>query len=122
MFKNYLKIAVRNLIKHKLFSFINILGLALGITSCILIILFVKYEHSYDKYHENADRPYRLTVKAMMGNTKINSMYSSAITFSKLLSDFPEVEVGVKLLKIKTTSVLLGNRRFYGSKILHTES
>ena len=122
MIKNYLIIAIRNLIKHKLFSFINMLGLAIGITCCILIILFVNYENSYDKYNEKANRIYRVVTSALMGNTKINSMYSSAVTFSKLLSDFPEVETGVKLLKIKTTPVLLGNKSFYESKIFAADN
>ncbi|MEJ2614401.1 MAG: ABC transporter permease [Ignavibacteriaceae bacterium] len=117
MLKNYLKIAIRNLIKHKLFSFINILGLAIGITCCILIILFVNYENCYDKYNEKVNRTYRLVSGASMGNTKINSMYSSAITFSKLLSDFPEIETGVKLLKFDKTPILVGNKSFYESKL-----
>jgi putative ABC transport system permease protein len=117
MFKNYLKIAIRNLIKHKLFSLINILGLAIGITCCILIILFVNYENSYDKYNEKANRTYRVASSASMGNTRINSMYSSAITFSKLLSDFPEIETGVKLLKFDITPILIGKVTYYESKI-----
>ena len=63
MIKNYLKIALRNLKKHKLYSFINILSLTVGITSCILIYLYVRQELSYDKYFKNADNIYRITTK-----------------------------------------------------------
>jgi len=56
MFENYLKVAVRNLLRYKAYSFINISGLALGITCCILILMYVQHELSYDRYHENADR------------------------------------------------------------------
>ncbi len=62
MFKNYLKIALRNLFKQKLYSFINIIGLAIGIASCILIYLFVQNELSYDTFHKNADRLYRVYI------------------------------------------------------------
>ncbi|MEP7165571.1 MAG: ABC transporter permease [Ferruginibacter sp.] len=63
MFRNYLKVAFRNLTKHKGHSFINILGLAVGITCCILVMLFVKSEFSYDKFHQKSDRLYRAWVR-----------------------------------------------------------
>lgn len=80
MFKNYLKMAYRNLMRHKVFSLINVSGLALGMTCSILILLWVKDELSYDRFHENVDRLYRvmgtqhypgaddLTVQAGPGN------------------------------------------------------
>ncbi len=63
MFKNYLKIAWRNLRKRKVFAFINIFGLALGFGSSILIYLFLNYHLSFDKFHENADRIYRVNTE-----------------------------------------------------------
>ncbi len=63
MFKNYLKIALRNIFRHKTYSLINITGLSVGLACCILILLYVKYEFSYDKYHENADNIYRVVMK-----------------------------------------------------------
>ena len=60
MFKNYLKIAFRNLVKHKGISFINVFGLAVGITCAILIFLWVNQQFSYDKWQINKDRMYRL--------------------------------------------------------------
>lgn len=61
MFKNNLGVALRSVLKHKLFSFINVFGLALGLASVILIGLYVADELSYDRYHENADRLYRIS-------------------------------------------------------------
>lgn len=61
MFQNYFKIAIRNLIKNKAYSLINILGLAIGITSMILILLFIRDELSYDSFHSKGDRIYRVT-------------------------------------------------------------
>src|SRR6056297_2164190 len=60
MFRNYFKTAWRNLIRNKLYSTINILGLALGLTAFIFIALFVRDELSYDSYHEKSDRIYRM--------------------------------------------------------------
>ena len=59
MIKNYFKTALRYLFRNKGYTAINILGLAIGITSCILIMLFVRSEFSYDKFHSKADRTYR---------------------------------------------------------------
>jgi putative ABC transport system permease protein len=60
MFRNYLTVAVRNLVRHKVYSLINILGLAIGMACCILILLFVQDEFSYDRYHEKAEQIYRV--------------------------------------------------------------
>ena len=60
MFKNYLKTALRNIKRQKIYSFINILGLAIGMACCILIFFWVQYELSYDRFHANADRIYRV--------------------------------------------------------------
>jgi putative ABC transport system permease protein len=60
MFKNYFKIAYRNLLRHKSTSFINIFGLAVGMTCCLLIMLFVKDELSYDRFNHNAGNIYRI--------------------------------------------------------------
>jgi putative ABC transport system permease protein len=60
MFNNYLKIAFRNIVKHKSFSSINVFGLAVGVASCLLILLWIGDELSYDKFNENSDRLYRV--------------------------------------------------------------
>ena len=59
MLKNYIKIASRNLLKNKGFSFINLFGLTIGLACCLLIMLFVQDEQSYDRFHKNAERIYR---------------------------------------------------------------
>ena len=61
MIYNYLKIAIRNLKKYKFISFINIFGLTVGLACCLLILIYILHELSYDKYHPNADRVYRVT-------------------------------------------------------------
>ncbi|NOR15730.1 MAG: hypothetical protein GQ544_08500, partial [Candidatus Aminicenantes bacterium] len=60
MFKNFLNLTLRNALKSKVFSFINITGLAIGITCFLLIFLFLRYEHGFDRYHEKSDLIYRV--------------------------------------------------------------
>ncbi len=74
MFLNYLKSTYRNLIRHKGYSFINIFGLSVGISCCILIMLFLKDELSYDQFQENSDRIFRVVSKySFKGNTKYHA-------------------------------------------------
>jgi len=93
MFKNYLKIALRNIKRHKGYSIINIAGLSVGLMCCILILLYVKYEFSYDRYHENADNIYRVVMKfpgiVYMGSDMYNA--SPGGLKAALMEDFPEV-------------------------------
>jgi len=97
MFKNYFKIAFRNLIRFKAYSLINVWGLAIGIAACILILLFVRDELSYDKHNVNADRIYRVhTVGKLLGN-ELNMAVSPAPLGETLVSDFPEVIQSARL-------------------------
>ncbi len=116
MFKNYLKIAFRCLIRHKGFLAINIAGLATGIACCILILVFVSYELSYDKFHEKAERTYRIAANTSIGDTKMNWTYSSSETFRRLLEDFPQIEVGVKFLKLGSVPIRIGEKIFFESR------
>ena len=65
MLKNYLKITWRNLTKYKIYSAINTLGLAVGLAGAILTFLFVQNELSYDRFHQNSDRIYRMTMSRL---------------------------------------------------------
>ncbi len=122
MIKNYLKIAFRNIIKHKGFSAINIAGLAIGIACSILILVFVAHELSYDKYHEKVDRTYRIAVRAMIGDTKINQTYSSSETFRRLRADSPEIETGVKFLQLGRTPIRMGDETFFEERFFAVDA
>lgn len=92
MLKNYLKIAFRNLKKYKLYSLINIIGLAVGIACCILIMLFVKDEWTYDSFHSNADNIYRAwTWESYEGRTFYNTV-TPYVLAPTLDENIPEVE------------------------------
>jgi putative ABC transport system permease protein len=99
MFKNYLKIALRNLRKNKLYAFVNITGLAIGIASCILIGLYIWDELSFDQFHKNKERIARITWEYYFDN-KVNKV---ALTGTKagpqFRRDFPEVEAFVRTMK-----------------------
>ncbi|MCJ7580014.1 MAG: ABC transporter permease, partial [Candidatus Aminicenantes bacterium] len=116
MIRNYLKVALRNIKKHKGFFFINVVGLSIGIACSVLILLFVTNEQSFDKFHDKADRIYRLAVRASIGDTKINQTYSSSETFRKLIEEFPEIERGVKFLNLGRTPITLDEKTFYESR------
>lgn len=90
MFKNTLKLAIRNMKRHWGYSLINILGLAIGMACCILIFLWVQHELSYDRFHENAENLFLLTVSSDRG-TDISSPWALV---PALKNDFPEIAKG----------------------------
>ncbi|KEO74149.1 ABC transporter permease [Anditalea andensis] len=92
MWYNYIKIAFRNIVKTKLFSSINILGLTLGMVSFFLIILYVDFELSYDKFHANADNIYRVTHDRIVdGVLQYQKAQNFIPTGESMANDFPEV-------------------------------
>ena len=97
MLKNYLKIALRNINKHKGYSFINIFGLSIGIISSILIFLFVQYERSYDNFNENADNIFRIAVKSKAGDNLQNSAFTPAVLTETIKKEYPEVKSSVRI-------------------------
>lgn len=93
MIKNYFKIALRNLFKHKVYSFINIFGLAVGIACCLLIGLYVQNEWSYDTFHSKSDRIYRAWTEEMMQDGRVLLNTSTPIPLRDALEEYiPEIE------------------------------
>ena len=97
MFKNYFKIAVRNLLRHKAFSFINILGLAVGMGACFLIFLYVNFETSYDNFHSKANRIYRVVTDTKTPSETLTMGVTTTPIAINIKKDFPEVEDAVRL-------------------------
>src|SRR5689334_25159788 len=97
MFKNYFKIAWRNLTKNKTYSFLNISGLAIGLTCFIFIALWVTNELSYDKFNKNYDRIARVVCTAKTESGTSEYAVTSAPMATALKNDFPEVEDAVRL-------------------------
>lgn len=92
MLKNYFTIAFRNLKKQRFYTLINILGLAIGIASCLVILLYVTHEMSYDKHHKDADRIYRINCEIKFGANHMNLAVAPGPLADAMRTDFPEVE------------------------------
>ena len=91
MIKNYLKVAFRNIFRHKAYSFINILGLAVGMSLCILILIYVRDELTYDTFHEHADRIFRIAqIEDHNGDLSPYMQIGGGIP-TRLTVDYPEV-------------------------------
>jgi len=127
MFRNYLKIAWRNLVRQKLFSLINISGLAVGLSVCMLIMIYVAHEHSYDRFHKNADR-----IVKPYGQIKVNSntfgidqmSYASGPIIKQSL---PVVEDYMRVTRYFTSTTLVSNpsqpdQKFAEDKLLFADA
>lgn len=97
MLQNYLKIAIRTLRKQVGFAFINIIGLAIGLACCLLITLYVVDELSYDRYHDKADRIYRINSDIKFGGNDMHMAVSPDPIGPTLVQDYPQVENFVRL-------------------------
>ncbi len=91
MIKNYLKVAIRNLFRNKFYSLLNISGLAIGIACCLLIVLFVTDELSYDRYYEDSNETYRLTMAGALNGSAFDLAVVGDVVGQTLVQDFPEV-------------------------------
>ena len=98
MFKNFFRVAYRNLWKDKGFSSINIIGLAAGLATCLLIALFVIDELSYDKFNEKAGRIYRVHSDLKLNGAGMNAVISPAPMGPTLLKEFPRIEKYARLM------------------------
>ena len=100
MFKNYLKLAWRNLAKNKTFSMINIFGLSIGLTCCMLISIYIANEMSYDIHHNNGDRVFQLGTDFLIeGESKLAANTSGAV--GRLMQqEFPEIEKTARLMRL----------------------
>jgi putative ABC transport system permease protein len=119
MIRNYLKIAFRNLMKYKFISFINLFGLTVGLTCCLLILSYILHEVSYDKFQPDADRTYRIS-RSFHNDQGIESLHLSAIApaFGEpLKNDFPEIEKMTRLLSNGNTAFVYGDKKFFESKV-----
>jgi putative ABC transport system permease protein len=108
MIKSYIKIAWRSMMKNKFFSIVNIFGLAVGLTCCMLIALYLHYETSYDNYHKNIDNLYQVgTTNIKKGEKDDKAPYTSPPVSAALKQEFPEITASTRLLNLFTDDVNL---------------
>ncbi|WP_026753022.1 ABC transporter permease [Sediminibacter sp. Hel_I_10] len=121
MFKNYIKIAWRNIVKNKVMFGINILGLAVGIASCLIIMLFVTDEFSYDRYNEKADDIVRVVFKAKINGEKINEAVVMAPVGQALKEEFPEVLDATRFRIMGTPKVVYNDVSYRNGRFAYVD-
>jgi putative ABC transport system permease protein len=122
MFSNYFKIAWRNLIKSKVFSFINIFGLTIGITVCMMIYLFIMSEFSVDSFHKNKDRVYRVMRGAAIDDKTMSVAFLSGKHAPALLNDFNEQIVRAVRVSQNDNIFSVGSKLFHEKKELDVDT
>lgn len=118
MIKNYLKIALRNFLKFKVYSFINVFGLAVGFASALVIGLWVYQEWSYDRHFDHADRIYRVGVNFM----NVGEMAVGPPQFNEYARDFPEVAKTARLDGPSEVDIQIGDQSFKEPRVFYADS
>lgn len=120
MFRNYITIALRNLQKHKVFSFINIFGLSIGIACCTLLALYIKDEFSYEKHFDRYDDIYRLTTTIIRDDGRQDKLPRTSPPIAmKMLEEFPELETATRVVnppEVEQHLVRYEDKTFYEKK------
>jgi putative ABC transport system permease protein len=122
MLRNYFKIALRNLAKNKFYTTINILGLAFGLATCLLILLYVTDEQNFDRYNENAGRIYRVNNEIRFGNNHLDLAVSDAGMGPALLREFPQVEHYSRIQQYGSFLVKKGNQDLRETSVAFADS
>ncbi len=117
MFRNYLLIAWRNLKKNRVFSFINIFGLSIGMAACLLILQYVSHELSYDNFHANGDRIYRVSQKAWNGTEYVQDACGYNVAGPAIQAQFPEVSDYAYLRLRDKCNIANGNVAFREDRV-----
>lgn len=123
MLKNYFIIALRNLFRQKGYSIINISGLAIGLAAFILIVLYVANELSFDKFHKNSDRIYRVCIEGIISGDAMNVAVSAAPTAEAMVRDIPEIINTTRIDKFnQTVHFVYEDKRFFQEGLLYVDS
>ena len=122
MLHNYLSVALRNLRRHPAYSLINISGLAIGMATCILILLYIQDELGYDRYHPHAERVYRIVDDIESGGQTNQTAGTPTGWGPALKRDFPEIELLVRMRGTESAWLVdLGNTIYYERKVIWAE-
>ena len=121
MIKNYIKIAIRSLMRHKGYTFINVFGLSVGIAAAVLILLYAESELSYDRMHSQADKTYLLYKQRITPNGTQDTYDTWAPTLAAMQADYPEITGGVRVAE-NPLWLQVGEKRFFEEAILTDNS
>ena len=124
MIKNYFKIAVRNILKHKFFSAINIIGLVIGMACCLLIFIYVQDELSYDRFHRDHENMYRVALHGRISGQEILTSNSSLPVGPTMKAEIPGVEEVFRLMPAGRTGMTIRNedKSFTEEKMFYSDS
>lgn len=123
MIINYIKTSVRNIVNNKIYSMINILGLSIGFAACLLIIMFVINELSYDRFHNNYEDIYRVSVSGRMSGDYFNVAVTPIPFAPAFVEETPEVLAAVRFQELRDNVFLsYENKKFYETEIFYTDS
>lgn len=122
MLQNYIKIAWRNLVRNKAFSAINIVGLALGLATCLLISLYVFDELSYDRANKKASQIVRVVFRGIMNGGQINEANVMPPVAQALKADYPEVEDATRIRTAGSPSITVGDKTFRDDQVAYVDS
>ncbi len=122
MFKNYLKTAYRNLVKNKFYTSINIFGLAVGIATCLLILLYVSDELSFDRYNTQAQRIYRVNNEIKFGDNNIDLAVAPALMGATMVKELPEVEQYTRIQWHGGLLIKKGNENLREDRVAYGDS
>lgn len=123
MLANYFKIAVRNILKYKFFSAINIFGMMIGIAACLLIVLYVADEISYDRFHHKSERIFQVGLHGKIGGQDIRTSNTCPPLSAALVEEVPGVESSTRLAKYYGLPVVKYNdKSFTEERVFHADS
>ncbi|MFC2113322.1 ABC transporter permease, partial [Bacteroidota bacterium] len=122
MLRSLLQVAIRNFRRDASYSLINIVGLTIGITGSILLILYVYDDLSFDRYHENADRIYRISSRISEPDDAFNWAVTQVPLAPQLMADYPEVEEAIRLIQSGRHLYKTGDREFFEEDIVYSDS
>jgi putative ABC transport system permease protein len=122
MFISYFKNAVRTLISQRFYSLINIVGLSIGITACILVTFYIKHDLSYDKYHKNAENIYRIEFSITQDGITNHLVQSQALLGPTLKNEYPEIKKISRIYFSNRSLVKAGDKNNFEDRIVYADS
>ncbi len=121
MFKNYLKIAIRNISRTKVFSFINIAGLAIGMAGTLMMLMYVANELSYENFHKNRNQIFRVSVEYGDKNSKMRFAGAMPALGPALVEEFPEVENAVRFERDEHSMLEYDGKKFHEQNLFFVD-
>jgi putative ABC transport system permease protein len=122
MLKNYFTVAIRNILKHKFFSVINIAGLAIGLTTCLLIGLYIADELSYDRFHRDAKMIYRIGLNGKIAGQELYTTTSCSPMSDALVQEIPGVESATRVWARRNMILKVDDRAFMEQNVFKVDS